>query len=291
MKQDTNSPPVKLPVDDLFARRLGQHSIAPDKAGWERLQAKMAGQPEAPVLAFWRNPIVYRYAAVACVSALLLAGGWWLQRSTDGVNTPRNQVAASGNRKNSGAVVNHRNKPQSRQPTEQLAVQQSQQSILPQQEIRPNVRAAAKNEPVAVQRLTEIRIAQTKELRNQSMPKQPEIGQKPATQLAKIETMPTAISPISVSPKPVAEQVLIVTIAEPDALIEARQAANWSESAERTLVVDVAQKPVKSGKFLQQVARVRNGEGLELAGDADQSLLSRAFQTIKNKANNKSLKQ
>lgn len=251
----------------------------------------MAGQPEAPVLAFWRNPIVYRYAAVACVSALLLAGGWWLQRSTDGVNTPRNQVAASGNRKNSGAVVNHRNKPQSRQPTEQLAVQQSQQSILPQQEIRPNVRAAAKNEPVAVQRLTEIRIAQTKELRNQSMPKQPEIGQKPATQLAKIETMPTAISPISVSPKPVAEQVLIVTIAEPDALIEARQAANWSESAERTLVVDVAQKPVKSGKFLQQVARVRNGEGLELAGDADQSLLSRAFQTIKNKANNKSLKQ
>ena len=284
MKQDTNNQPDKSPVDDLFARRLGQHSIAPDKAGWEKLQAKMTGKPEARVVVFWRNPTVHRYAAAACVSALLLTGGWLLLRPTDDVSTRQNQMAttATGQKtRQTNAIKGRRGNADNRVANQQIAAQEpANQQSMSQQSVTSSV-----------SKRTEKLADQTKWGANQSGQAAKPVDQYADDQVVKIETTPTSISLITVPTKPVAEQVLIVTIAEPDALIEARQAANWSESAEKTLAVDVVQKPAKSGKFLQQVARVRNGNGIELAGDADQGLLSRAFQTIKNKTNNKSLKQ
>ncbi len=284
MKQDINNPPAKSPVDDLFAHWLRQHRIAPDKAGWERLQAKMTKKQEPSVLTFWQNPAVYRYAAAACVSALLLAGGWLLLRPDDGVATRQNPVAASQTSQKAGqanSMRNGRSNLGNRIADQQLTQQQpvSQQPVVQQPAT------------VSLPEQPEKMVAQTKRAANRPTYAIDPIGQDPDGQVTKNETVPTPISQTSVPTKPVAEQVLIVTIAEPDALIEARQAANWSESVEKTLVVDVAQKPTKGRRILQQVARVRNGDGIELAGDADQGLLSRAFQTIKNKANNKPLKQ
>ena len=119
MKQDTNNPPSASPVDDLFARRLGQHSVVPDKAVWGRLQSKMAGKQEVRVLAFWQNPVLHRYAAAACVSALLLAGGWLLLRPTAGTTTRQNQMVMSGSETDgsmadSQTVIKQNRKPQSR---------------------------------------------------------------------------------------------------------------------------------------------------------------------------------
>jgi hypothetical protein len=283
MKQTTNNPPDKSPVDDLFARRLGQHSIVPDKAAWERLQSKMAGQPEARVLAFWQNPMVHRYAAAACVSALLLVGGWLLLRPTDGTITRQNQIATAGTSQKT-AKANITKKGQSnlenRIKDQRIAVQRSENQGLVQQPATSSV-----------SKFAEKMIAQTRRSEKQLIPTPKPVNQRPGSQLAKTETLPTEISPITIPAKPVAEQVLIVTIAEPDALIEARQAANWSESAEKTLVVDVSAQPTRNNSLFQQLKRVREGNGLELAGNDDQSLLSRAYQTIKKKTNNKSLKQ
>lgn len=283
MKQDTNNQPDKSPVDDLFARRLGQHSVAPDKAGWERLQAKMAGKKEARVLVFWQNPTVYRYAAAACVSALLLAGGWLLLRSADGVKTSQNQIATTKTGQKTreiNATKNGRDNTGNRVADQQIMQQSVNQQLV-----------VDKPATAFIPKLTEKMVAQTKRGVNQAIHVTKPVDQGSDDLVIQTETTPISISPITVPAKPVAEQILIVTIAEPDALIEARQAANWSESAEKTLVVDVSPKPTKGRRILQQVVRVRNGEGVELAGDADQGLLSRAFQTIKNKVNNKSLKQ
>lgn len=286
MKQDTNNPQDKSSVDDLFARRLGQHSIAPDKAGWERLQSKMAGKPEARVLTFWQNPTLHRYAVAACVSALLLAGGWgWLLlRSADGVMTRQNQVATTktGQKTEQIGIKEGRQ----RSSNDRIADQQIVERLVESQRV-----SARKSKAISTPELAEKMIAQTKRSASQPVRAIKPVERHPDSQLAETGAIPIAINPITAPTKPVAEQVLIVTIAEPDALIEARQAANWSESAEKTLIVDVSPKPTKGRRILQQVVRVRNGAGLELAGNDDQSLLSRAFQTIKNKTNNKPLKQ
>jgi hypothetical protein len=299
MKQDTNNPPEESPVDALFARRLGQHSIAPPKAGWERLQARVSGQPETRVLLFWQNPVTYRYAAAACVMALLLAGGWLLLGPRSSALMPENELATSVKNKNrANGFTKKQPRQQQTQPinqAEELAQKQMPQPTLgvlnqKQKPIYPNANGA-----LTVRKTTQqkpgTQLAIINQAEQNAAKTELKFDEPKPIQLAKTEIRPSSASAISPQTKLVSEQVLVVTIAEPDALIEARQAANWSESAEKTLVVEVAKQPTKGRKLLDQLKRVRDGEGLELAGNDDQSLLSRAFQTIKNKTNNKPIKQ
>lgn len=61
----------KHPIDDLFASRLRDHSIKPERASWEELQRRIGAKEKR------KTPFIGWYAAAASVGVVLLAA-WWL---------------------------------------------------------------------------------------------------------------------------------------------------------------------------------------------------------------------
>jgi hypothetical protein len=279
MKQDINKLRDESPVDELFARRLARHSVKPDPAAWERLQTRLAGDSAPRIVVFWQNPAVVRYAAAACVTLLLLAGGWWFLRPLDEILIVHNQrVTQPEKREQLPKTV----------PTTDRPLPPMTRQTQPM--IARNARTLPSSNP-AGQAVANAKRAEPKPARSNALP-----NQQPGEQLAQTEIKPLTISSVTVpkpTEKPITGRVLVVTIAEPDALIEARQAANWSESAEKIIVMaDRANPTATDSNLSAQRRRGNRGVGATVASTDDQSLLNLAYRAIKNKVTtNKSLKQ
>ncbi len=263
-----NNPPAKSPVDDLFARRLQQHSVTPDPAGWQRLQDRIAAKQTGPVaLAFWQRPVVMRYAAAACVVAVLLLGVWWFGPT----NAP--QIAT-------------------RKPALlQQQTQHEQPSAVPQWVHLPTQMVTQNSRSLPMQKQVKASLAYQQQPSKKPLLTPPIAGAQPVAQLAQTTPPPPPSSTATTTPTPRSEQVLVVTIAEPNMLIEARQAANWSESPEKMIVLKAAPNPAKDSSRLAERSRIEAGKRMDLADNDEQSLVLKAYQVIRNKFTKKTLKQ
>lgn len=296
MKKHTEKPPI----DDLFARKLGNMSLPPSADGFERLQARMNQQKPEPRLVFWHNSTVQPYmAAAACLALVCLFG--WLYWPSGSVNGPgQNDMAVN---------ENAREKPKSdhqRPSNNQLQPKATEETPTGLEPAEDATQLADNNEPVnkkvtnsvseglkatkgvgrapsvIKQVEDEAVIAQTKtvENKNNTTPNTP-INVNP------IETLSTdrvAENKAVAKPIPAAERVLEVTIAEPQALVAARQEAK-AIIEEKAAVAqnDKADKETK-GSLWQQVKRIKQGEVFARQDDAnneDRGLLERAYSGLK----------
>ncbi len=266
MKQDINNPSSRSPVDELFARRLGQHSVVPDKAGWKNLQARMAAGSQKPrVVAFWQSPTVYRYAAAACLAALLLTGSWlWLRPAPEPLVAKNQRVIWPGKSTQSAMPV-----PPITQKPEPILARQAETPNMPKLD-KPGLAEAKPHKTSPVQEIITT-------------------AAQVDVQLTRIDTKPTTTPAVAAPAEVLTGRVLVVTIPEPDALIEARQAANWSDSAGKAPVVRVAAKPATRKGLLQQLRRV--SDSIDVASNDEQGLVNKAYLIIKNKLNKKTVRQ
>ncbi|WP_128545587.1 hypothetical protein [Larkinella soli] len=88
------------PVDDLFASRLRDHSLKPERASWNELQRRMQGREKE------RRSFVWWYAAAAGIAVVLLAGWWvWSGLGTEVTGSQEKTVAQAPGRKPVPAIT------------------------------------------------------------------------------------------------------------------------------------------------------------------------------------------
>jgi hypothetical protein len=297
----------KQPVDDLFARKLENMSLPPSLDGFARLQARMGqGYPEARVV-FWRNPEIQRYMALAACLLLVCVFGW-LYLSTDTFESDKkgdmavNKPPVSSDQKRTGDVTE--NKSLGNVATVQPTPEQKVQKQLDSESVSGSY---AGSDQLTFQQSTKAnsQITRTERpARGNSKVAQdvPAVAQsKPAEQIAKVDVkvipaeltvenqkagsaVATTTTP---KPAPVAERVLVVTIAEPEALVAARQAVKTQSDDKATETVasgtDKAEKEAKPTTLWQQMKRLKQGEvfARKNAGEDERGLIGRAYSGIK----------
>ncbi|GAB4052300.1 hypothetical protein GCM10028810_53350 [Spirosoma litoris] len=307
--------PEKQPIDDLFARKLGNMSLPPSDDGFARLQARMGqGKQEAKVV-FWRNPAMQRYmAAAACLLLVCLFG--WLYLPSSGTS-PLNgvQVATTQSKKSTSIakksaqkqieeessvdnrstdLENDRLNLEQRGSTEQVAQVNKSSEVDKQSHELTNVPVnthKASHKPLSIATDRPV-LAQTSPANNKA---NPEVIKQEVTQ----PTVQPVIEQIAESkpitkPAPTAERVLVVTIAEPEALVAAREAARTAVE-EKSVAADKPEKETKSGGLWQQVKRIKQGEVFargDNTNDDERGLLGRAYTGLKHSLDkDKSAKQ
>lgn len=295
----------KQPVDDLFARKLGNMSLPPGPDGFARLQARM-GQNEREIRAvFWRNPAVQRYMAVAACLMLVCLFGWlYLSRETSGlgnatiaINKPATSSEKEGKLSPDSAVKVAANRQTPGRKTPDMIGSGPANSSL-----------TDRNKRVAGQRLTDNRRFVDNNSRNAQKVKSaaPNIPTvvlvQPNEQIAKEQTDSPSAEPkaekqvAAIADKPVlnAERVLVVTIAEPEALLAARRAVETSSISEKTAVATTDKLEGKAVGLWQQMKRMKQGEvfARKNDGEDERGLLGRAYSSLKHTLDkDKSVKQ
>jgi hypothetical protein len=307
----------KQPVDDLFARKLGNMSLPPSPDGFARLQARMGQSKQETKLVFWRNPEMQRYMAAAACLLLVCLFGWLYWPSSDkspihGVRIATNQSGKSASKENiptqkqvdQGKSVDNESIDNEAIPvipdqdvaTEQLAHENkapninkmnsslADRTVDNHKPIRKSMPFST-NEPVFAQTSPPNTKAKPEVVKQEII--QPNL-QSTTEQVA--ETKPI------VKPVPAAERVLVVTIAEPEALVAARQAAITAVE-EKSIVAsaDKPEKEAKTGGLWQQVKRIKQGEVFarqDSPNDDERGLLGRAYNGLKHSLDkDKSAKQ
>lgn len=292
MKKTTEKPPI----DDLFARKLGNMSLSPSPDGFERLQARMGQKkPEANVV-FWRNPATYGYVAAAACVAVVFLFGWQYWPSGNTTRTDKNEVAITS----SGQQRSEKN---AQEPTKPQTEQQIPQKIDSNQNIADQAieedRVAAITKGPAHRRFdsSEKQSKTIHDLTSKNpgvttdLPTVAQVTQETKTPdvapIAPLATPTTTIEqPVVVVNKPShpSERVLEVTIAEPEALVAARQIAKAS-TEEKPVVAssDKHEKETKAGNLWQQVKRFKQGEVFARGENTDneRSLLGRAYNGLR----------
>lgn len=286
----------KQPIDDLFARKLGNMSLPPSPNGFERLQARMGqGKPEAGVV-FWRNPAMQRYmAAAACLLLVSLFG--WLYWPTS-VQKPNGSLVATNQKvlPNSRAITQKQVKQQAQTPAPDAATPDFLSQETPANQVAQVEKTSIKNDD------NRHVVEQSSKTNKAALKILPSTSNEPVlTQIKPVEgkNIPEVMSPDVVTPSnpvvadnqtiskpaPPAERGLVVTIAEPELLVAARQAAK--ASVEDKAVVAVNGKPerdAKEGGLWQQVKRIKQGEVFARRDNPDndeRGLLGRAYSGLK----------
>ncbi|GAB3577101.1 hypothetical protein GCM10027578_44220 [Spirosoma luteolum] len=287
----------RKPIDDLFARRLGQAAVEPSADGFARLQARLQAREEKKGLVFWQNPAM-RWAAAACVGAACLVG--WLtyqqlgpsgatksdvaisrpaasdvavakatrpetattaETTTSVAPAEQVQVVGAGSHQREGLAAN--------QPSERAATQRQQD--LPagaHQTESIVVDKTATGSTTRPKRLVETPSAGNRQERTES-------GGQPM--IAQVESKATpAINTPSVSQ----ERVLVVTIDEPEALVAARQTA---VAVVNNMPVLAAQSKEAKSSFWKQLKRLKQDDDVARFEDKNEEsgLLSRAYKGIR----------
>ncbi|WP_460936641.1 hypothetical protein [Spirosoma humi] len=293
----------KLPIDELFARKLGNASLTPDSDGFARLQARMGQHKPEPQMVFWRNPAIQRYMAAAACLLLVALFGWLYWPSADSTERGGNQLATNQpvEAVTKKPVQKNLNRPQDN-PDKQLPMVSGEEESMP--EINTN-QAANSTDLAKVDRVVTSKInggvkKQNGVPSNQAVPTAPLLAQeKPMENKPKVDVTPPApvasaiptpaeqvadAKPIA-KPSPVAERVLVVTIAEPAALVAARQMAKASVEEKAALAQhDKSSKETKGGGLWQQLKRVKEGEVFARQDNTDNDesgLLGRAYNGLK----------
>ncbi len=296
----------KPPIDDLFARKLRNASLPPSADGYERLQARMGRENGSKQKAvFWRNPASPWYTAAAACVVLVALFGWLYQSSEQRINA--NAVVAT----NTTALKRPMDSKQwpERKNTAAKTLDPRESTTTVAATERENLAAPAdpattvSNHP---RKLTSAStLASDKPVIANAQKPAVETGaekeDKPAETIAahatKPNVQPTAPAP-TVPPVLAAERVLTVTIAEPKALVAARQVTNASPS-EAEMGIAANDKPhteSKAGAFWHQLKRVKQGDLFARRDTKDNneesSLLGRAYDGLRqNLDKNKSTKQ
>lgn len=291
MKKHAN----KQPVDDLFARKLENMSLPPSSDGFARLQARMGHpQPERRTV-FWRNPTIQQYMAIAACILLCLFG--WLYLSTEMTTADKTAVAVN---KSVKLPVPEASEQSNVQPREQVAINQpispsgitgqtnpkTTDSVLSKTGKRASDKFRPNDQELA--RFDQSRHQSKGELQNQSAvgaALEKELGTTVDLKAAPVESITekqvaTALS----KPAAIAERVLIVTIAEPEALVSARQAA--TAPTDGKVIIAANSKPApeaRASSIWQQVKRLKQGEvfARKDAVDDERGLIGRAYNGLK----------
>ena len=299
----------KQPLDDLFARKLENMSLPPSADGLARLQARMGqGATESRVI-FWRNPDVQRYMAIAACLLLVCLFGWFYlsndaltlgQQPTVAVSKPAVSPASRPSREATNHVAATQSAPDSNTPAHigpesagsrvtKRGGQVIGENVVANRHIDHLDRPIRKTNNV-VQDVTNVVLTKLpEEVAKTGM-------KKSVTESAmeKPEAAP-AVATITTKPAPVAERVLVVTIAEPEALVAARQAAKAQpEDKAVAAVTDKPEKEAKPATLWQQMKRLKQGEvfARKDAGDDERGLIGRAYSGIKQTLDkDKSVKQ
>jgi hypothetical protein len=291
----------KQPVDDLFARRLKNMSLPPNPDGFARLQAQMGqSEPERRVV-FWQNPVVQRYMAVAACLLLTCLFGW-LYLTTE---TPRGSETTVAVNRPATLTEEKQRHEQSKSEVEVAATGPNSDRQVPNLTAPETTNSSlAESSKLTVSPSTndKHRIATATRRVNKTAP-QAKPTVTPTGELAKTETNSPSAEPITErqiatttdKPTPVTERVLVVTIAEPKAVIAARQLTKQPNDEEDVAAVtDKSEKDSKAASLWQQVKRVKQGEifARKDAGEDERGLLGRAYSGLKQTFDkDKSIKQ
>ena len=290
MKKLTEKPPI----DELFARKLGNMSLPPSLDGFERLQARMGQrEPEAKVV-FWRNSDLQRYmAAAACLLLVCLFG--WLYWPSGKTITPIGEQVAT----NQGAKFQPKKSAQpkidqqsgnltSKGITPDMAGQKAvmeQVAVVDKPTQNGQKEGIAASQRVVKTYAPEINkpiLAQTTPVKSQNTPdvttpaNQPSVNQPMTEQLTENKLLHRA-------PAQATERVLDVTIAEPEALVAARQVATESIQ-EKPVLAATETQPKEARGFWQQVKRIKQGEVFarhDNPANDERGLLGRAYSGLK----------
>ena len=298
----------KQPVDDLFARKLKNMTLPPSPDGFTRLQARMGrGEPEGRVI-FWRNPVVLQYMAVAaCLLMICLFG--WLYLSAE---TPLSGAATVSVNKPIGSPEKQHPR---KQPNLDLKVGVTATGSIPDRKTPASADSEAIDLPFAERERVAVgksindnrRAARTdrttRRVETTFHDTPPAVPITPTERVAGTEANTLPVEPksenqvaaVTNKPASVAERVLIVTIAEPKALLAARQVVE-SPSGEQGIVAvdDRPEKENKAANLWQQVKRMKQGEvfARKDVNDDERGLISRAYSGLKQTLDkDKSVKQ
>ena len=291
----------KQPIDDLFARKLGNMSLPPSADGFGRLQARITqNRPEARVV-FWRNPVVQRYMTAAACLLLVCLFGWryWPSATKTTTETPRiatkptsptgpqhpdQQPNLTANRPTPDAMPTVASTSNQKPENIRLAhgEKQSKNTGSNRSGSQPVGLKKAVSQPEAPIRSEPV-LAQTKPAEHKA---NSEV--KTAEDLTSAhQSTPELVADHKIAAKstPIAERVLVVTIAEPASLVAARQAAQAAAEEKPILATtDKSGKEAKAGSLWQQVKRLKQGELFahrDNAGNDDRGLLGRAYSGLK----------
>ncbi len=287
-----NNEPDKHAVDALFARKLGNAVSSPNADGFARLQARM-GQTKAekkPGFVVWRNPNVQRFMAIAACLLLICMFGWFYLSSNtpEGLQGPQMATTESGSQAvpdvpspTQDNVINAptaerpdgSNPTVGNQPTQQVAT------------VVPKSRKQDRISGTSDQQITNANLpAPRTELAQNTPTEQQQTEQnvpKKVVDQSSVSLSPDQIA--AVKPIPATQRVLVVTIAEPERLVAARQAVKM-EMMETTLAATITPEKVAKPGFWEQVRRVKEGEVFARSNGSDDEggLLNRAYNGLKN---------
>lgn len=285
------------PIDDLFARKLGNASLSPSPDGFERLQARMSqAQPEAQVV-IWRNPTVQRYVAIAACLLLVCLFGWLYLRSDYELIKKGEQVA------NSVEKPQKNDKEQTVDMVDGIVSDKKHDGKSIQVEVKNHL--AVVNKPVEITHNNDSLTGTTGQFKissDKSIPasenEQPVLAQLPqrgnkanmadTTRPENVNNTKTIsanaerVAENTVKPVAPVERVLTVTIEEPTSLVVARQIAGKQPTTVN--VTDENPEKETKGNLWQQVKRIKQGEVFarrDNPNNEDKGLLGRAYSGLK----------
>lgn len=290
----------KLPIDELFARKLGNASLTPGPDSFARLQARMGQHKPEPRMVLWRNPEAQRYMAAAACLLLVCLVGWQFWPSDGAVGQKGDQLVTN-------QPVKGIQEKAIRQKTAKLKSEQSSDETSEEE-----LRSEATDNQVAVadgtdkiggshhskaihnigkQTLTPqdqlLSVAQKLDLRKPAGNKLERDELSPVFVEHATQSAPEQVADAKpeAKPSPMTERVLVVTIAEPEALVAARQAAK-AAIEEKTVLAqnEKAAKEAKTDGLWQKVKRIKEGDVFarqDNTGNDESGLLGRAYSGLK----------
>lgn len=281
--------PDTNPIDDLFARKLGNMSLPPTPNGFERLQGRMDNAQTKGRIVFWHNPTIRLYLKVAACLLLVCLVGWlyWPVTSKQTVSGP--QVANNEQHprtKPNSEPKQVQEKPSITNPTlvpDQYATIQKKGIVAPKGSrlLKANAAATQRVDNPTTASMNESVMAQNQKDNGNQAIDSPEIGKVAVNKpLAITESTEKKASPSTT------ERILIVTIAEPEALFAAQQLTKAGQEKNTAVVDDGNQPPgnTKEATIWQQLKRFKQGEVLARSnkqGNDDRGLLGRAYTGLK----------
>lgn len=305
MKKHTEKPPI----DDLFARKLGDMSIRPSADAFDRLQARMGHDKQEKRVVFWRNPNVQRYMAAAACLLLVALFGWLYLSSEKGIPSGKSTIAANSSKQKQAetemtlpnASPTEPQIPQSATPAE-IDRPMNEESLA--QTVSPSSSSSKKAKSQVTNKAFEQKIdvegpARTPES-EPALAQVKSVDNKPKEDMAsEVATPSTPVTSeqlaTNTSATQGAERVLVVTISEPKALVAARQAAVMSVEEKPVVATNSkAEKDTRAGNLWSQVKRLKQGEifARQNTDEDDRGLLGRAYNGLKhNFDKDKPLKQ
>ncbi|QKZ11470.1 hypothetical protein [Spirosoma sp. KUDC1026] len=279
-----NEPIKKQPVDELFARKLANLSLPPDERAFNRLQARMAQQRQPEKVVFWHTPTFQRSVAAAACIVLVATLGWYAQ------STNQDRHAAVNTQKTIARHIQQVRPVEQEKPEVSEAVAQQTAPDVQFTKPVPKLNQEIGEPVISKERIIEVAtISKPKASKSQVSLTKEKTGPAPNVIERKSEEQVASViltpAKDDETPKPAASapRTLVVTIAEPDVLVAAKQTAQ--EADQKVVSVNQNTSETGAGKFWRRIQQIRTGETAvanAAVGDNDEKgLLDRAYSEIK----------